>query len=229
MLFKKTPRINAPEMVFVKGGHFMMGDFYQKRSGDALPVHQARVEDFYIGKYEVTFAEYDEFALVTRRNLPEDDGFGRGTRAVVYVNWHDAAAYCAHFGFRLPTEREWEYAARSGGREQVYSGTSNPDSLKYYGIIETQNSFFVGAKKPNSLGLYDMSGNVFEWIGSYYQYYKNPADLHDLENSTMRLIRGGSFSPSGRENYQRVGVLAHTSDADIGFRCAVSAADYTLN
>lgn len=216
-------------MVFVKGSHYKMGDFFQQRNDDALPVHQAKVEDFYIGKYEVSFAEYDKFALATGRHLPDDDGYGRGIRAVVYVNWHDAASYCAYFGFRLPSEWEWEYAARSGGREQVYSGTSNPDSLKYYSIIETQHSFYVGAKKPNGLGLYDMSGNVYEWIGNYYQYYENPASLQDLENSSIRLIRGGSFSQSARKNYSRVGVLAHTSNADIGLRCAVSAADYSLN
>lgn len=226
-LFKKVPLIEPPQMVLVKGGTFMMGDIFEYNNADALPVHEVTMPDFYIGRYEVTYDEYDQFAAATNRELPPDDGHGRGNRAVVYVNWDDALAYCRYFGYRLPSEAEWEYAARAGGKPFLYSGTSNPDSLKYYSISESRHSFYVGAKKPNLLGLYDMSGNVFEWIGEYYQYYKNPDELHDLENSKMRIIRGGSFSSSYsgsiQQTYRRVGVLNLTGESDLGFRCAASA------
>ena len=233
MIFKNMPPVSSPEMILVKGGTFYMGDVFEQNNKDALPVHEAIVEDFYLGRYEVTFEEYDEFAKATGHELPDDEGHGRGKRAVVHVSWDEALAYCNYFGFRLPTEREWEYAARAGGKDYLFSGTSNKDSLKYFSISETRHSFFVGAKKPNPLGFYDMSGNVFEWIGSYYQFYNKPENLHDLENSRMRIIRGGSFSDSGggniHETYWRIGVLSYISDYDIGFRCAVSAKDRKSN
>ncbi|MEX0719510.1 MAG: SUMF1/EgtB/PvdO family nonheme iron enzyme [Balneolaceae bacterium] len=210
-------------MVLVKGNTFIMGDVMEQQNDDALPLHEIELNDFYIGKFEVTYAQYDEFALQTQRPLPDDNGHGRENRAVARVTWDEALAYCNYFGFRLPTENEWEFAARDGGKNMLFAGTNNADSLKYYSISETSYSFFVGSKKPNALGIFDMSGNVSEWIGDYYQFYENPDGWHDLENSSVRIIRGGSFSGNSetiQKVFWRVGVLSDSRYYNIGFRCA---------
>ena len=204
-----------------------MGDVIDSTNTDALPIHKVTLPDYYIGKYEVTFSQYDAFAKATDRELPPDDNYGRGDRAVVRVDWYDAQAYCNYFGWRLPTENEWEYAARAEGKKLLYSGTNESDSLKKYAIYSEEDisfSFKVGTKKPNDAGIYDMSGNVSEWIGQYYQFYENPDQWHDLENSMVRIIRGGSFkTSSGRtKTYWRVGVLSDAKFYELGFRCAVS-------
>ncbi len=226
-VFKKTPNIPKPDMVKVEGGTFLMGDIIDSTNTDALPIHEVSLDDYYIGKYEVTFAQYDAFAKTTGRELPPDEHYGRGDRAVVRVDWHDALAYCNYFGWRLPTEAEWEYAARAEGKATLFAGTNNPDSLSKYAITEKDDlsfSFRVGTKKPNELGIYDMSGNVSEWIGEYYQFYERPEEMHDLENSMVRIIRGGSFNSwvNTAKVYWRVGVLSDAQFYEVGFRCAVS-------
>lgn len=216
-----------PEMVSVPGGIFMMGDVVDDGNTDAQPVHRVRLDDFRIGKYEVTYAEYDAFARATGRPLPRDDSLGRGRRAVAYVNWEDTRAFCNCHGWRLPTEQEWEYAARSGGEPLRYAGTSKLDSLTKYARYDDNsapNSFRVGSKKPNALGLYDMSGNVFEWIGAYYQFYPDSGRTpvyKDLEKSDLRVMRGGSFREPYRlsATYWRVGMLKEAEEYDVGFRC----------
>lgn len=231
-VFKNTSTIPKPEMVFVEGDTFLMGDIINRSNSDALPVHRVIIQDFYIGKYEVTFEQYDEFALKTGRELPNDRSYGRGQRAVVYINWHDAQAYCNYWGWRLPTEGEWEFAARSGGKVTRYSGTNDPDSLESYAITTNSNitfSYLVGSRKPNDLGLYDMSGNVLEMIDSFYQNYSTPDSIHNLEESSLRIIRGGSFDEEVETNqtFWRVGTDALMIHNDVGFRCAVSSE--TLN
>jgi formylglycine-generating enzyme required for sulfatase activity len=221
---KKTNKNYEPEMVLVEGGTFVIGDIFESENTDALPVHEVTLKSFYIGKYEVTFEQFDEFALATGRELPDDNGYGRGRRAVVNVTWDDALAFCRSLGQRLPTEEEWEYAARSQGKEDMFAGTSNPDSLKDYAVLRSSNinfSFIIGQKKPNDLGLYDMSGNVFEWIGEYYQFYREPENLHDLDDDGIRIIRGGSFGEEqmATRTYWRVGTLRDVTATDLGFRC----------
>ncbi len=233
-MLQKNPSILKPEMVFVEGGTFLMGDLIDSTNTDALPLHEVTLNDFYIGKYEVTFQQYDEFAASQGKELPRNDNYGRGSRAAVYVNWHDAKAFCEHFGWRLPTENEWEYAAREGGKKRLFSGTNSPDSLSDYAITNEGDISFAyqtGTKRPNDLGIHDMSGNVYEWIGAYYQFYENPDAWHDLEKSSIRIIRGGSFrdgTPMAKV-YWRVGVLADIQDYDIGFRCAISQEELNKN
>lgn len=226
-ILKITSSESKPEMVFVEGSDFIMGDIMDSTNSDALPLHNVSVPDFYIGKYEVTFEQYDEFAIATDREFPNDRGYGRGQRAVVYVNWHDARAFCNYWGWRLPSETEWEFAARSGGKAIRYSGTNDPDSLEFYAITSNSNinfSFLVGSKKPNQLGLYDMSGNVLEMIDSFYQDYSSPDSTHNIEESALRIIRGGSFDEEFATNqtFWRIGTYDLMTHNDVGFRCAVS-------
>lgn len=157
--------------------------------------------------------------------MPDDQGYGRDDRAVVNVNWDNAKAFCESLGYRLPSEVEWEYAARSGGKKHLYSGTSNVDSLWEYAITRSDNinfSYKVGKRLLNELELYDMSGNVFEWVDEFYQFYSMPDQLHDHKNDGIRIIRGGSFGEekSTTRTYWRTGTLRDVEATDIGFRCA---------
>ena len=220
-----------PEMVHIRGGTFMMGDVLNDGNDDALPVHQVTIDDYLIGRFEVTYKQFDAFAKVTGRQLPPDDSLGRGSRSVVYVNWQDANAFCRYFGWRLPTEQEWEYAARDRGKPIRFAGTNSSDSLDTYARTTNNSihhSYPGGTKKPNALGLYDMSGNVLEWIGAYYQYYPEngvPPDWDNLEIRELRVLRGGSFKERKRiaATYWRIGMLMEAREYDVGFRCAADA------
>jgi formylglycine-generating enzyme required for sulfatase activity len=226
-------RMAPMDMTAVPGGTFVMGDIIKKKNEDSLPLHEVTLNDFYIGTYEVTYHQYDIYAAETDKPFPRDDGRGRGDRALVYINWYDAVEFCNAYGYRLPTEQEWEYASRSGGKYQLYAGTSDPDSLSNY-VRYSENSgaytYSVGTKSPNEAGIFDMSGNVSEFVGNYYPFYKTDPDsieYYPLEERAMRVVRGGSFNNTDNvlRTYWRVGVLAELGDHTIGFRCAYSSGD----
>jgi formylglycine-generating enzyme required for sulfatase activity len=201
-----------PVMEHVPAGSFFMGNI---RSGkgkeevgtpDELPVHKVTIKPFQLGKYEVTFEEYDQFAAETGRSLPDDRGWGRGKRSVINVSWEDAKEYAKWLStktgndYRLPTEAEWEYAARSGGKDEIWAGTSDEKQLADYAVYEQSGTESVGSKKPNGLGLYDMSGNVWEWVEDcWHESYKGaPEDgsawLETHSGSCgQRVLRGGSW------------------------------------
>lgn len=226
-LFKNSPTISKPEMVFINGGTFTLGDIADTTNTDALPLHRVTLGDYYIGKTEVTYAQYDAFARQTGRPLPLDRDYGRGERAVVLLDWYDAKEYCAYFGYRLPSEAEWEFAARERGKKLRYSGTNSIDSLESYAITSNSNvnfSFFVATKKPNALGLYDMSGNVMEYVGKFYQEYSEPENEYPLDKRAVRILRGGSFHEivASNQTFWRIGTYDLMIHNDVGFRCAVS-------
>ncbi len=228
-LFRSTPDLPLPELVRVPGGTFLMGDVFDFDNTDALPVHEVTVPGFEIMTHEVTYAQYDAYARAVERPLPEDDGKGRGERAVVTVNWEEAQAYCEAHGMRLPTEAEWEYAARSGGQPQRYAGTDSLRTLPAYAWFDNSHlGVFKGIpvrqKHPNALGVYDMSGNVHEWIGAYYQFYPKPGEApaySDLETSGIRILRGGSYDGLAdyTQTFWRMGTLRDERADNIGFRC----------
>lgn len=210
-----------------------MGDVFEEKNTDAIPTHRSVVAPFEMSVHEITYAAYDSFAVATNTSPPSDDGYGRGTRAVVNITWEAALAFCTHYGFRLPTEAEWEYAARDAGQHYRYAGTDDVEVVDDY-VRHIDNSvlhsFQVGSKEPNQLGLYDMSGNVYEWIGDYYEFYPKAGEkpaYKSFENSSMRIIRGGSFKQPAvhSQTYWRSGTLADFPSNAIGFRCAKSLLD----
>jgi len=216
------------EWVRIPGGPFVMGDTFEDSNTDALPVHRVEIAAFDLLRYEVTFRQYDAFARDTGRPLPDAAGTNRGDQAVVEVDWDEAAAFCAWLGARLPSEREWEFAAAGGAEKQLFPGTSNPDSVDAY--VRHRSTAVgmpgvVGRRLPNRFGLYDMGGNVAEWIGAFYQYYPEDGatpDWVDLGDRGIRIVRGGSFSmePEVARTYWRAGTLREVRSPAIGFRCA---------
>jgi len=228
-------KVDLDNMVFVKGGTFEMGS----KDGDNNETpHTVTLSDYYMGRYEVTFEEYDAFCAATGKDKPDDKGWGRGKRPAIYTNWYDAIEYCNWLsqkegyqkvytikgttvtanwnanGYRLPTEAEWEYAARSRGKDQKWAGTSTESSLADYGNFcdkncnknwktehqddNCTNSSPVGSFRANDLGLFDMSGNVYEWCWDWYDanYYGKSTNANPKGPSTGadRVLQGGSWS-----------------------------------
>jgi formylglycine-generating enzyme required for sulfatase activity len=245
---------SAP-MILVKGGTFSMGSM--KISNDESPVHNVTLKSFYIGKYEVTFIEYDTFCRLTRRGSLNDNGWGRGNRPVIQVSWNDAIAYCnwrsqfegltpcysmstqnvqCNFnanGFRLPTEAEWEYAARGGSESHgfFFSGSDYADEVTWYHHNSDSQTKPVGTKMPNELGIYDMSGNVWEWCWDWYDkdYYTSSSKADPLGpiSGFMNVLRGGSWSdnPRAARISNRFRNYPVTKASIIGFRIARTAVD----
>lgn len=156
------------ELVLVRGGCFHMGEPLPEGTGSESPSGMVCVDDFYIGRTEVTQGQWMK---VIKRN---PSAFARGDDyPVEAVSWQDAQAFIAALNggqgrYRLPTEAEWEYAARSGGRQERISGGVNEDELAWYEDNSDGATHPVARMKANGLGLYDMSGNVSEWCGDWY-------------------------------------------------------------
>lgn len=187
------------QLVFVKGGCYQMGDGLS----DENPVHQVCLSDFYLGKYEVTQFQWEK---VMGKNPSTFKECGPDC-PVEDVSWDDAQEFVKKLNtqsgkqYRLPTEAEWEYAARSGGKDERWAGTSDENSLSRYTWYDKNSSNLthkVGLKKPNGLGLYDMSGNVSEWCQDWYNeayYDDSPKDNPPgPDNGEKRVMRGGSWN-----------------------------------
>ena len=230
-----------PKMVLVQGGTFSMGsDIDQDWDKWNKPVHNVTLSSFYISKYPVTFEEYDVFETETNHRRAFDEGWGRGNRPVINVDWHDAVAYCNWLSkktgknYRLLTEAEWEYAARGGNQSRgyAYSGSNFADDVAWYAGSSnwTPKTNPVGEKQPNELGLYDMSGNVWEWCSDVYHHYTsdsqtNPTAAAGHSYDSHRIYRGGSWN-SHEEEYCRVSYrntgYSETRTYSLGFRVARS-------
>ena len=179
-------------MVFVEGGTFQMGS--NSYYSDEKPVHTVTVSSFYMDKTEVTQAEYRK---VMGKNPSRFSGCD--DCPVENVSWNDANAYAQKVGKRLPTEAEWEYAARGGNKSKGYnySGSNDIDAVGWYGRNSNSKTHPVTQKQPNELGLYDMSGNVWEWCSDWYSdsYYRSSPknDPQGPNSGSSRVLRGGSW------------------------------------
>ena len=182
-------------MKYITGNSFSMGS---SESDDEKPIHTVRVGNFFMSKYEVTFNEYDAFCDATGRKKPKDEGWGRGIHPVIRVSWDDADAYCVWLSkksgkeYRLPTEAEWEYAAK-GGQFYKYSGSDNIKEVGWTSKNSSDKTHDVGQLEPNGFGLYDMSGNVWEWCSDWYKEYPGSSGLTERTVLSYRVIRGGSW------------------------------------
>jgi formylglycine-generating enzyme required for sulfatase activity len=195
-----TDPTTGMEFVFVKGGCYQMGDTFGDGDADEKPVHEVCVGDFYMGKYEVTQGQWRK---VMGSNPSKFTGCGDNC-PVEMVSWDDSQNFLGKLsekggkGYRLPSEAEWEYAARSGGKAEKYSGGNDIDSVAWYSSNSGSQTHPVGQKRPNGLGIYDMTGNVWEWTGDWYgeNYYgSSPRDNpRGPSNEQYRALRGGSWS-----------------------------------
>lgn len=197
-------------MQLVPAGTFSQGDMHRRGGPEEQPVHAVTIRPFAIGRFDVTFEEYDRFAIASGRTWLSDYGWGRRNRPLVNVSWEEAEEYAKWLSqrtgkqYRLPTEAEWEYAARNAVNQDIWAGTSDEKQLDDYAVhlgnSDTRTAP-VGDKKPNGLGVYDMSGNVWEWVQDCWHgdYRGAPTDgsawLHaDGGQCSRHVIRGGSWA-----------------------------------
>jgi formylglycine-generating enzyme required for sulfatase activity len=227
---------SGPEMVAIPAGTFQMGDIHGMGDESEKPVHIVHIQKaFALGRYQVTFEEYEEYAKFTHRQLPKDGGWGRGKRPVINVSWDDAVEYAkwlsAQTGksYRLPTEAEWEYAARSGGKDEIWAGTSDEKQLAKYAGFSKKQTEPVGSRNPNGISLYGMSGNVWEWVEDCWHanYEGAPNDKSAwLEaggaNCGQHVMRGGSYfdGPEDMRTSARDAFDADIRGTGGGFRLA---------
>ena len=247
----------APQMALVEAGTFQMGDEIGDLWDESKPIHMVTLTyNFWMGKHQVTFNEYDLFTKATGRDPLYDFGWGREDRPVMRLTWWDMVDYCNWLsereglkpayndneelldihgnvttditqvqGYRLPTEAEWEYAASGGhkadpeasrflyagsndieevawysgnsGGEWIFHGSSSRVDYSQHGasLYEGRSTQPVGQKKPNQLGIYDMSGNVWEWCHDWYGLYTTEDKINPIGAPTghVRVMRGGSW------------------------------------
>lgn len=203
----------GPEMISLPAGQFQMGDLNNQGDDNEKPIQTIIFShSFALSRYEVTFEEYDHFADITKRKRPEDEGWGRGLQPVINVSWQDANAYvkwlAANTGqaYRLPSEAEWEYAARSGTSSAYWWGNElSTERAVCDGCgsrWDAKQPAPVGALAANPWGLHDLNGNVDEWVQDCYSdtYTGHPTNggARADSNCTYRAMRGGSWFDIGR-------------------------------
>ncbi|AMV71432.1 protein 3-oxoalanine-generating enzyme family protein [Desulfuromonas sp. DDH964] len=239
-----TDPATGVEFVFVKGGCFQMGS--NDGEADEKPVHEVCVDDFWMGKFEVTQGQWQKVAGSNPAFFKKGDNY-----PVERVSWDDVQDYLRQLNaksgknYRLPTEAEWEYAARSGGKQEKFAGLSSDAELFRYANFCDSNCTYnwrtasqndgyketspVGNYQPNGLGLYDMAGNVWEWCSDRYgdKYYaqsprNNP---RGPSGGSYRVCRGGCWDvrPAYVRSANRGGRSPGARDDDLGFRLAFPA------
>jgi formylglycine-generating enzyme required for sulfatase activity len=228
-----TKKLLEPEMVFVEGGTFQMGS--NSGESDENPVHSVTLSAFNIGKYEVTQAQWK----AVMGNNPSYF-LGCDNCPVEQVSWNDVEQYISKLNnqtgknYRLPTEAEWEYAARGGkqSRGYTYSGSNDLGAVAWYGDNAGSKTHAVGGKQANELGIYDITGNVWEWCSDWHGYYSsssstNPTGGYPSLGASLgeKVLRGGCW---GNNAYLCRSSLRNRRSAAIrgnylGFRLVLSA------
>ncbi|HEU4387314.1 MAG TPA: formylglycine-generating enzyme family protein [Blastocatellia bacterium] len=232
----QATEIVGPEMITIPGGEFLMG--CENGAANELPVHRVFVDSFAIGRYAITNRLYRFYVEDTSSDPPRDWNnarFNDPDQPVTSVSWFAAAAYCSWLSrrtgkpYRLPTEAEWERAARGGLESKLYTwGDSPPQDQPQYLTLWLNGPERIGKRPPNGFGLHDISENVHEWCSDWYggnYYEESPArNPQGPQSGTRRASRGGSW----RHQIKITRVAARSSIppnyaySDYGFRCAMS-------
>jgi formylglycine-generating enzyme required for sulfatase activity len=197
----RTNPIDELNYVWIPPGNFMMGcsPGDSECSNEENPSHGVTIsKGFWLGQVPVTVGTYKRFTGVTGRQMPAAPSFNKAwtneNMPIVGVSWDDAQAYCGWMGGRLPTEAEWEYAARAGSTEIRYGSI---DEIAWYSNNSSAQTHEVAQKRPNAWNLYDMLGNVWEWVDDWYDenyYTESPGnDPRGPSAGQARVLRGGSW------------------------------------
>jgi formylglycine-generating enzyme required for sulfatase activity len=222
---------DCPEMVVVPAGKFMMGSM--DGASDEKPVREVTIgRSFAVGKFEVTFADWEACVAgggCTSNKSPSDQGWGRGRRPVIDISWNDAKEYVTWLArktgqpYRLLTEAEWEYAARAGTTTKYAFGDAINKQQAQFSESKTAE---VGSFPANAWALYDMHGNVWEWVEDCYQENYNGAlsdgSARSFPNCSLRVLRGGSWygNPQFLRSALRNGLPPVYRGGGVGFRVA---------
>lgn len=232
------------ELVEIPEGVYWMGEFGESESQKEMPVHLVQVPSFWMGKYEVTQAQWREVSSLPKVNInlnPDPSYFTGDNLPVEKVSWHEAVEFCnrlrnySGLPYRLPSEAEWEYACRAGtGTSFYFGGTISSDLVNYNGRypygqsskeIYRNETTPVGSFPPNNFGLYDMHGNVSEWCQDYWHYTYEGAPTDGsawirCKTRKLTVIRGGSWFNSARfcRSASRSLEEAKAKSSLIGFR-----------
>lgn len=216
-----TDSVSGMEFVSVPAGCFKMGDTHGDGQGDEKPVHDVCVDGFNMGKYEVTNAQYRRFKPDHNSGTYEGNSLNGDSQPATNVSWYDAVEYAQWLSrksgraYRLPTEAEWEYAARGGDKGRNYWGDNPADACRNangadltaksqwpdWTVTECNDGYKlaapVGRFQPNAFGLYDMMGNAWEWTNDWYDaeyYFYSPKDNpRGPSSGSLRIPRGGGW------------------------------------
>ena len=220
---------NQDKMVLIKSGCFLMGTngnaIYEDDDDNSRekPSHKVCLDSFYMDIYEVTQKKWDDVMKINR------SVFRHPEQPITHIDWHEAKAYCKKIGKRLPTEAEWEYAARAGSQSRFPWGNKIDDNRMWYSGNSPREIPHVGKKTPNAWGLHDMMGNVWEWVEDWFSlnYYSKSPDKNPKgpTRQSFHVIRGGSWMID--DEYLRVtarhrGMSDPTESYWVGVRCAKS-------
>ena len=238
---------SGPEMVVIPAGRFRMGCV--TRSGcfrDERPVHRVFFDDpIAVSRYAITFEDYDRFAGANR---PGDEGWGRERRPVINVSWDEAVRYAQWLSretgenYRLLSEAEWEYTARAGSTKKYHFGNDTAELCRYANHADLSTDYewrntgcsdgvgkqtaIVGSYEPNAFGLYDMHGNVWEWVqdcwSNHYMWAPRHGEARLEGDCSMRVLRGGAwgYEPESLRAAFRTPLSIRQRSNDIGFRVA---------
>ena len=233
----------CPRVIVVPGGRFTLGDTTGQGDADELPTQEVTVGRFAIGQFEVSFGEYDIYVRETGADSPPDLLWGRNNRPVIHVSWDDAHQYLEWLSrksgreWRLPTEAEWQYAAKQGGTDfendmlRLCDYANHADASTRYrwrniGCRDGSASITspVGKYRPNNLGIHDMHGNVYEWVADCYapSLADHPLDGTAFESKDCleRVMMGGSWynDPRNVRASNRSSSPPDARQANVGFR-----------